>query len=79
MKLHENEIEVAERNDMTYEVEHYSGKFFAMVHFSGFHWDTFKVGNKNGYKTERGALNAIKRDAGRPRGFAPNGLTLIGC
>ena len=77
MKLSKNEIEVAEREDMTYEVVRYADKFFAMVHFRGFHWDTFKVGNEKGYKTERGALNAIRRDAARSRNWAPNGATLV--
>lgn len=77
MKLYKGEIQVAERDDMTYEVEQYAGKFFALVHFRGFHWDTFKVGNKKGYKTERGALNAIKTDAARKRSWAPNGATLV--
>lgn len=77
MKLSNNEIEVAEREDMTYEVVRYAGKFFAEVHFRGFHQDTFKVGNEKGYKTERGALNAIRRDAARCRSWAPKGATLV--
>ena len=77
MKIYKNEIQVAEREDMTYEVVQYAGKFFAFVYFRGVHWDTFKVGNEKGYKTERGALNAIKRDAARKYDWAPNGATLV--
>ena len=76
-RIYKNEIMVAERDDMSYTVESYAGMFYAYVHFRGFHWDSFKVGNKKGYKTERGALNAIKRDAARIRNWAPNGATLV--
>lgn len=79
MKLYRNEIEVAEREDMTYSIMFYSGKYHASVHFrpNNRRWDTFKVGNENGYKTERGAMSAIKKDAARPLPAHPNGLTLV--
>ena len=79
MKLYKNEIEVAEREDMTYEVVSYGDKFFASVHFrpNNRRWETFTVGNENGYKTERGAMNAIKKDAARPHPAHPKGLTLV--
>lgn len=81
MKLYKNEIEVAERDDMTYYVSSYGDKFIPRVSFrpEGRRWESFKVGNEKGYKTMRGAMNAIKRDAGRKRWDAPNGYTLIGC
>ena len=79
MKLYRNEIEVAEREDMTYSIMFYSGKYHASVHFrpENRRWDTFKVGNKDGYKTERGAMNAIKRDVARGSMCNPNGYTLV--
>lgn len=79
MKLYKNEIEVAEREDMTYSILEYAGKYFAEVHYrpENRRWDTFKVGNKNGYKTERGAMNAIKLDAARGSKRNLNGFTLV--
>lgn len=79
MKLYRNEIEVAEREDMTYTVWFYCGKYHAEVHYrpQNSRWMTFEVGNKDGYKTERGALKAIKKDAARPLPAHPNGLTLV--
>ena len=79
MKLYTNEIEVAEREDMTYSIFHYAGKYFAEIHYrpENRRWYTFKVGNKDGYKTERGAMNAIKRDAARGSMRNPNGYTLV--
>lgn len=79
MKLYRNEIEVSEREDMTYSILKYAGKYFAEVHYrpGNGRWDNFKVGNKNGYKTERGAMDAIKRDAARGSMRHPNGYTLV--
>lgn len=80
-RICKNEIMVAEREDMSYEVERYAGLFYAIVHYRPenpmLRWESFKVGNEKGYKTERGALNAIKRDAARKRSWAPNGATLV--
>lgn len=73
MKLYKNEIGVAERDDMTYIITTYGGKYFPRVNFrpEGRRWSSYKIGNKNGYKTMRGAMNAITRDAKR--------YTLIEC
>lgn len=80
MKLYKDEIEVAEREDMTYNIfERTNGTFQAEVSFrpEGRRWETYVVGNERGYKTERGAMNAIKKDAARSRKAYPNGYTLV--
>jgi hypothetical protein len=79
-RIYKNEIMVAERDDMSYTVDSYAGMFYAYVHYRGFHWDSFNVGNKKGYKTERGAINAIKRHAkscGRYDWAPSGGATLV--
>lgn len=80
MKLYRKEIEVAEREDMTYNIfSNSNGTYQAKVCFrpENRRWESFVVGNQNGYKTERGAINAIKRDAACKRKFYPNGYTLV--
>lgn len=73
---YKNEIKVAERDDMTYTVikntwsfdESMRGRYLAEVHFDGRgvrRSETWTVGNEKGYKTERGALSAIKKDAAK--------------
>lgn len=83
-RIYKNEIMVAERDDMSYTVDSYAGMFYAYVHFRPENpmrrWEFFKVGNKKGYKTERGALNAIKRHAkscGRFDWAPSGGATLV--
>lgn len=74
-------IKVAEREDMTYDVYKYAGKYYARKEFEGYRgangmWvsgSSLRIGNQNGYKTERGAINVCKRDAASGR----NVYTLI--
>lgn len=57
---------VAERNDKTYEAYKYGQLWFAIEVFDDSfrgRIDSFKIGNRKGYKTERGAINAIKKAA----------------
>lgn len=66
-RIYKNEIMVAEREDMSYSVffNTYKNLYFAEVHYRSkdWPWSTHVIGNEKGYKTERGAFNAIKRHA----------------
>jgi hypothetical protein len=59
-------FKVAKREDKTYEAYKYGQLWFAAEVFDdSFRGciDSFKIGNRKGYKTERGAISAIKKAA----------------
>lgn len=67
MKLYNKEIEVAGIDSITYEAVEYGDRFYATVHHrpENRRWHSYRCGNDNGYKTERGAMNAIRREANK--------------
>ena len=59
-------FKVAEREDKTYEAYRYGQLWFAIEVFDdSFRGliDSVRIGSRKGYKTERGAINAIKKAA----------------